>query len=272
MFTAIAPANAAPATVTSIVVGTVPTGRVGVASAIPFKVYISNITAGETLNINAEITSAPLSGGAANAASALGASYVDGDIDDNNGGVVFCLSSVSTACDDNFNAETILSGRMLASRAGVDENGDTGEGVVASTAPAFAVTDAMVAAGFIQGYVRINPDVTGTYTGLISTTYYPANGTYGDIRTSSANQVYNAGDKSASFTFTTTGAPTAVALSTVAGGTIHGGSTYGTLVAVTLTGGTLGALDSIDLTASGGGLISLDVTSPSSGDYAATKS
>jgi len=43
-FTAIAPANATPATVTSIVVGTVPTGRVGVTSAIPFKIYISNIT------------------------------------------------------------------------------------------------------------------------------------------------------------------------------------------------------------------------------------
>jgi len=258
--------------VTSIVVGTVPQGRVGVFSAIPFKVYISNITAGETLNINAEITSAPLSGGAANRASALGASYDSADIDDNNAGAIFCLSSVSTACDDNFNAETILSGRMAASRAGVDEEGDSGELVAASTAPAFAVTEAQVAAGFIQGYVRVNPDVSGTYTGLISTTYYPNNGTYGDVRSSSANQVYNAGDKSASFTFTTTGAPTAVSISTLAGGTIHGGSTYGSLVAVTLTGGTLGSLDSIDLTASGGGLISLDVTSPSSGDFAASKS
>ena len=69
-----APASAAandPANLTSIVMGIVPTGRVGVTSSIPFKIYISNITAGETLNINAEIISEPLSGGAANVASAL---------------------------------------------------------------------------------------------------------------------------------------------------------------------------------------------------------
>jgi len=276
VLTSVAPATAAsgdPANVTSIVVGTVPTGRVGVTSAIPFKVYISNITAGETLTINAEITSAPLTGGAANAASALSASYVAGDIDDNNAGLIFSLSSSSSASETAFNAETVLSGRIAATRsAGVDEEGDTGDGVAASTAPSFAVTAAQVAAGFIQGYVRVTPDVTGTYTGMISTTYYPNNGTYGDVRAAAANKQYNAGDKSASFTFSTTGAPTAVSISTVAGGTIHGGSTYGSLVAVTLTGGTLGALDSIDLTASGTGLISLDVTSPSSGDYAATKS
>jgi len=58
LMTAVAPANATPATVTSIVVGTVPQGRVGVTSAIPFKIYISGMTAGDTLNINAEITSA----------------------------------------------------------------------------------------------------------------------------------------------------------------------------------------------------------------------
>ncbi len=273
-FTAIAPANAAPATVTSIVVGTVPQGRVGVTSAIPFKIYISGMTAGDTLNINAEITSAPLSGGAANAASALGDAYVSGDKDDNANGAIFGVSSASTALTA-FNAETLLHGRVDGSRNGLDSDGTADAGTdksAGSSAPATAITDAQVAAGYIQGYVRINPDVTGTYTGLISTTYYPGGTTYGSGRTATANQVYAAGDKSASFTFTTTGAPTAVALSTVAGGTIHGGSTYGTLVAVTLTGGTLGALDSIDLTASGTGLISLDVTSPSSGDYAASKS
>jgi hypothetical protein len=270
-FTAIAPASAAPATVTSIVVGTVPQGRVGVTSAIPFKIYISGIAAGETLTINAEITSAPLSGGAANVASGLGSSWPSAAEDLNNDGSEFAVSSSSTSVAA-FNAETLTHGRVDAdvARGSVDVTADAGDGAYASNSPGTAVTDAQVAAGYIQGYVRINPDVTGTYTGIISTTLYTAG--FGNSRTTAQNSLYNAGDKSASFTFSTTGAPTAVALATVAGGTIHGGSTNGSLVSVTLTGGTLGALDSIDLTASGTGLISKDVTSPASGDFAASKS
>ena len=47
LFTAIVPANAAPAQVTSIVVGDVPQGRVGVTSAIPFKIYFTSMTAND---------------------------------------------------------------------------------------------------------------------------------------------------------------------------------------------------------------------------------
>jgi len=272
MFTAVVPANAAPATITSIVVGTVPVGRVDVTSSIPFKIYISGMTAGDTLNINAEITAAPLSGGASNRASALGASYVTADVNDNASGADFGVSSASSSFAA-FNAETLLHGRVDGSRNGLDADGSADDGTdlaAGSSAPDTAITAAQVAAGFIQGYVRITPDVTGSYTGLISTTYYPGGTTFGSGRSATANQVYAAGDKSASFTFTTTGAPTAVSLSTLAGGTLHGGSTYGSIVAVTLTGGTLGALDSIDLVASGTGLISTSVTSP--GSYAAQKS
>jgi hypothetical protein len=271
MFTAVVPANAAPATVTSIVVGTVPQGRVGVTSAIPFKIYISGMTANDTLNINAEITSAPLSGGAANVASVLGSSFTTNGGNDNNSGEVFSLSGSSSS-----NAIiTVGDGALQAGRVGttrptdgVDTSAGDTDLATASTLPTVVISSAQVALGYIQGYVRITPDVTGTYTGLISTTYYPNNGTYGDVRSAAANEVYSAGDKSASFSFSTTGAPTAMALTTLAGGTILAGSPYGAAVAVTLVGGTLGALDSIDLTASGNGKISI----ASAANYAATKS
>ena len=53
VLTAVAPATAAPQTATSIVVGTVPAGRVGVTSFVPFKIYTAGLTASDTLNINA---------------------------------------------------------------------------------------------------------------------------------------------------------------------------------------------------------------------------
>jgi len=99
---------------------------------------------------------------------------------------------------------------------------------------------------------------------LISTTNFGAS--YGLARAASANELYVAGDISASFSFTTAGAPTSVTLTQVAGGSIHAGSTYGVPVAVTLTG-TLAALDSIYLTTSGSGSISLDGST-----YATTRS
>jgi len=272
-FTAIAPASATPSTVTSIVVGTVPTGRVDVTSAIPFTIYISGLTLNDTININAEITSAPLSGGAANAASALGSSYTSAGSDDNDSGGLFQLSKSSSSYTAMDGTNTQSDGRIAASRGSiVDTYQGATELSVASSVYDYEITAADVARGSVVGFVRINPDVTGTYTGLISASNFPGNGTYGDIRSAALNELYHPGDKSASFTFSTTGAPTALELATVAGGTIHAGSTYGTIVSVKLTGGTLGALDSIDLTASGTGLISTDVTSPSSGDYAATKS
>ena len=233
-FTAIAPASAAPSTVTSIVVGTVPTGRVDVTSAIPFTIYISGLTLNDTININAEITSAPLSGGAANAASAMGISYNSVNDTANDSGGLFQLSSSSSSLAAFTGTPTYSDGRIAASRASIaDANGNaTTELSVAASVFGYVINSTDVARGSVTGYVRITPDVTGTYTGLISATNYPGNGTYGDLRSAAKNEMYTAGDKSASFTFSTTGAPTAVALATVAGGTIHAGSTYGTIVSV----------------------------------------
>ncbi len=260
VLTAVAPATAAPQTATSIVVGTVPAGRVGVTSYVPFKIYTSGLTAADTLNISAEVTSAPLSGGAANAASNLGSSYPT-DVA-NNGGGIFTLTDSGSSVSA-FASVTTNDGRIEAARAGVSDHA-AGSLSAASHVPAYVITAADVAAGYIQAYVAITPDVAGTYTGLISTTNFGAS--YGLARAASANELYVAGDISASFSFTTAGAPTSVTLTQVAGGTIHAGSTYGVPVAVTVNG-TLGALDSVDLTTSGSGTISLDGST-----YATTRS
>jgi hypothetical protein len=260
VLTYVAPASAAPQTATSIVVGTVPTGRVGVTSYVPFKIYTAALAESDTLNINAEITSAPLSGGAANAASNMGSSYATANA--NNSGALFTLTDSGSSVSA-FASVTTNDGRIEASRAGVSDSA-SGSLAAASHVPAYVITAADVAAGYIQAYVAITPDVAGTYTGLISTTNFGAS--YGQARASTANELYVAGDISASFTFTTAGAPTSVTLTQLAGGSIHAGSTYGVPVAVTLNG-TLAALDSIDLTTSGSGSISLDGST-----YATTRS
>ena len=266
VLTSVAPALAVagtPETATSVVIGTVPTGRVGVASNVPFKIYTAGLIAGETLNINAEITSAPLSGGAANAASALGSAAASNG---NNAGLQFSINSSTTVNETSYTVTT-LNGRINAARSagGVDYVGAT-DGAVSSSVPAYVILDSDVAKGYVSGNVTIKPDVTGTYTALVSATNFGAS--YGLTRAASANTMYNAGDISASFSFTTAGAPTSVSITQLAGGTIHAGSPYGVPMAVTLVGGTLGALDAIDLTTSGSGTISI----ASAANYATTKS
>lgn len=267
VLTSVAPASAAPETATSVVIGTVPTGRVGVTSYVPFKIYTASLVESDTLNISAEVTSAPLSGGAANAASNLGSSYGtaaanDTDISGADTTVeLMSLTDLSSAAS-RFASVTTENGRTAATRSGGVVNGAGGG--VASHVPSYVISAADVAAGYISGYVAIKPDVAGTYTVMVSATNFGAS--YGLTRSATVNELYIAGDISASFSFSTAGAPTSVTLTQVAGGSIHAGSTYGVPVAVTLNG-TLGSLDSVDLTTSGSGSISLDGSS-----YATTKS
>ena len=178
VLTSVAPASAAPKTASSIVVGTVPTGRVGVTSYVPIKIYAGTLTAGETLNVSAEITSAPLSGGAANIASALGGSYIAAQGDDNNGDVaadgdaigLFSFTN-SSSSSKVFAAVDTLNGRVNTTHTSFTDSPAAtagADGAVASHVPAYVVTDVDAAAGYISMWLAIKPDVTGTYTGLIS--------------------------------------------------------------------------------------------------------
>jgi len=265
VLTSVAPATAAPQTASSIVIGTVPTGRAGVTSTVSVRIYTAGLVENDTLNISAEVTSAPLTGGPANVASALSASGTTATGNDNDSGALLALSSSSSSLAA-FGSVTTAFGRIDAASRAFDASGDDGDGVVATHVPAIVITTAHIAAGYVQAYVRITPDVTGSYSVMVSATNFGAS--YGLTRSASANQIYNAGDTSATFSLSTAGAPTSVTLTQLAGGTIHAGSPYGVPVSVALVGGTLGDLDSIDLTTSGSGSISI----ASAANYATTKS
>ena len=122
VLTSVAPASAAgPETATSVVIGTVPTGRVGVTSSVPFKIYTSGLVAADTLNISAEVTSAPLLGGAANAASNMGSSYGtaaanDTDISGADTTVQLMSLTDSSSAASRFGTVTTENGRTAATR------------------------------------------------------------------------------------------------------------------------------------------------------------
>jgi len=105
--------------------------------------------------------------------------------------------------------------------------------------------------------VKVSPDVTGSYSVLVS-----ANAT--------GVENYTSGDVSASFTISTGSAPTAVTLTTLAGATILAGSPRGAAVLVTLTGGTVTGLEGITLTTSGSGSICI-ATCGTSSNYGTSK-
>jgi hypothetical protein len=255
----VVPSTATARTAASIVVGTIPSARVGTTAYVPVKIYLSSATvATDTITVNAEITSAPIMGGTANAASDMNASATDDSAND--AGELFALSQTAGAITNAGTSET--HGRMNTTRSNGATNGSaTSLGNVASSAPSYAVTDADIAAGYATYYVAITADVAGSYTALVSTNA----GTVGS---------YTAGDASASFTLTTGGAPTSVVLTTLGGGTISTAATVGNAIAVTLVGGSLSGLESILLSTSGAGVISkADGTGVVSGaSYATTQS
>ena len=257
-----AASNAAGATPTSIVIGAVPTARVGVTSYVPFKVYLpSTIGASDTINISAEVTSAPLLGGTANGASALGGDPTDAQDEDNDTDISSASTTVelmsltdSATTVSQFTSVTTENGRTGAARSSgvVSGAGTTGTGTlfVASHVPAYDPSAAEVTQGYVQGYIAIKPDVAGSYNVLVSATNNGA--AYGLARTATVAELYNAGDISATFTISTAGSPTSVTLTTVGGGTLIAGSPRGTAIAVKTVGGVLGANDTFEITTSGG--------------------
>jgi trimeric autotransporter adhesin len=238
----VVPSTATARTAASIVVGDIPASRVGQSAYVPVKVYLpSGTVAADTITINAEITAAPIMGGAANAASAfLGGS----DVSTNDSGASLALTDTSSAA--TFENTTEVHGQMNSTRSSGVTTSSTG--VFASKAPSYIIQAADISAGYIGFNVRVTPDVAGSYSVLVSTNA----GTTGS---------YTAGDANASFTLTTGGAPTGVTLTTVGGSSLNTAMTSGVAVAVSLVGGTLSGIESINLTTSGSGTISKDRSS-----------
>jgi len=244
VLSSVAPANATGRTAASLVVGDIPAVRVGATAYVPVKIYLPSGTAtSDTITIAAKVTSAPIMGGAVNAASVLGAATNGAG---NNSGGVF--SVVANAAGSAYGTGTTVDGRTAttaATTAGNTIGGDDAadDGPMASVVDNYVITAADVAAGYHTTYIKIVPDVAGSYTVMVSTN-------------ASSNQYYSAGDANASFTISTGSAPTGVALTTLGGGTISTGSPTGNAVLVSLVGGSLSGDESITLTPTGSGKIS----------------
>jgi len=242
VLSSVAPATAAQVQATSIVVGAVPQARVGTTSYVPFKVYIpSGLSGTDTLIINAEVASAPVAT-AVNAASALNASGTAAGND--SGGylnITDAPGSFAIAASSSEDA-----GRIHTTRTtGIENGAGSHTGVAAVTSGAYTLTTAEKTQGYVELYAAVTPDVAGNYTIMVST--HPDT----NRASATATEVYAAGDVSTTFTISTSGAPTGVAIAQVAGGAIHAGSPNGVPLSITLSGGLLSGVESIDLTASG---------------------
>jgi hypothetical protein len=195
------------------------------------------------MTIVAKLTSAPIMGGVANATSGLnaGGTATSNDSDAQ-------LGIVADAAGSEYSSGVNTDGRTtntLATTAGntIIVGSGSPTGPVASVVDNYVLTDADIAAGYHTTYVKIVPDVAGSYTVMVSTN-------------ASSNIYYSAGDKSATFTISTGSAPTGVTLTTLGGGTITGGSPTGNAILVSLVGGSLAGDEEITLTPSGTGKLS----------------
>ena len=242
VLSSVAPANATGRTAASLVVGDIPAVRVGAEAYVPVKVYLpSAAVATDTITIAAKVTSAPIMGGTANAASILGVSAADTANDTGQK-----LAVVKNVADQDYVTTTAAAAVVHGRATSATDNtiiATSATGGMSSVVNGYILTDADIAAGYHTTYVKIVPDVAGSYNVLVSTN---ATGT----------NKYTAGDVNTTFTISTGTAPTAVALTTLGGGTITGGSPTGNAILVSLVGGSLTGDEEILLTPSGTGKIS----------------
>jgi hypothetical protein len=248
-------ANAAGQTAASIVVGTVPSARVGATVSVPLTIYLPAASVeNDTITVNIESTSSPILGGAANAASTFGSGTTG-----NATGQVLALDDASSA--------TAISNPTIADNSGNTASADYGRldpadraagladaaGVVAATSGVYQISAADKLAGYISLVALVTPDVAGSYSFLVS-----ANAT--------GSTYYVAGHVNTSFTLTAGAtAPTGVTLTPLAGSSMVAGSPNGVPVAVTLTGGTLAGLEGVTISASGNSAVSTSVTGGTKG-------
>jgi trimeric autotransporter adhesin len=244
VLTSVAPASAVNGqTATSISVGTIPASRVGQTVVVPVTIYLpATAVANDTITISAQLTSAPLSGGVANAASAGRPAATTAN---DTGAIIDVVTTAGAALTGgtNINGRTNAAGTLIAAQDG------TYNQFAGSVQDEWVITAAAVELGYARVGIALTPDVAGSYTVMVATNATGANG-------------FVAGSPTANFTVTPGSTPTTVTITNVRGSSILAGSPNGALVKLTLDGA-LGALENITLTTSGNGAISQDVSSPS---------
>jgi hypothetical protein len=255
VLTSVAPATAVSYNPSSISIGTIPPARVGETSYVPVTLTFSQtLAAGDSVTINAQITAAPISGGVANIASALfkGAS-----------GTVNNVSGANVAPLFGFSADAAGTAFTSGTAAGqaAQTSGYIASGIAtASSNTTFAassiyyfLTDAQVLAKSVTVFIKILPDVAGTYSALVSAT-------------SGTTKGFTAGNMSTNFTLTTGTSPTTVTTTVTAGGSLLANSPTGALVRVSLTDvagnpATMSGSEVLNVTTSGNGAVAKGETS-----------
>jgi len=244
VLTAVAPANSAGQTASTVAIGAATSFRTGATNIIPVTVsFPSGYGSSDTMTINAQITAAPTQGGNANAASLLGTGSSSSA---NAAGAQLYLTTnaYGTAISNVENTTSTLNADVADGYAAVGqlksgEGLQDGAGRVAAASLSITPTSSTVSTKTI--YLVVKPDLSGSYGVMVSTN-------------ATGRTYYVAGDPSATATFATTGGVSSLtleAMNTSPVGT--GDSNNGVLIKATLKDSAgsvtnLGSLDSLKFT------------------------
>ena len=247
VLTSVAPATAGDGRVASaITIGAAPSFRTGQVNIIPITVtYPAANVLADTTTVTVQVTSAPSSGGLANAASVMGSGATAGTNGTDGAGsrLYFVSDSIGTqltagtleAVSGTPNA-AVADGTGTAGQLGTDGLVDDGTGVHAA---AFSVASAAAGVTTKTVYLAIKPDLAGSYSILVASN-------------ATGRTYYAAGDTTATATFATTGSVAAAKLTAMNTSPV-GANPNGVVLKVELTdsaglGTTLGSLDTLQLT------------------------
>jgi len=256
MLASVSPASGAAgtgSTISSVVVGTVPTARVGESVTIPVTVNVSAAGAStETVILAVKVTSAPSTLSGNTATSALSADNSTGTNTAALGARLYASTNAggtfpSTHSYAGLTASTARTTAPAGSYTGGFVVGTTTAGDLAvggaSRQAAAAVVLNLAGTASATGYVTIQPDVAGSYTLLTSATSW--------VGTDGSHMTFVAGDKSATATVTTSATgPSSVTLTRI-NSSHPASSTYGSLIRVNLNG-VLSGDEAINVTVSSG--------------------
>jgi hypothetical protein len=212
--TAVAPASAASAAPTTMMVGTAVPHRVGVASVTPitFTLPTGFVAGTDTFTVAAKVTSAPSTSGF----SVVGASGDTNNVASANG-KKYASSSILAARISFSSSSSVISANADGSSAGTTGGAETGGNYVSTAAyikPLSGTTKVTV-------NVALKADVAGAYTVMVSTSLRAV-----------ASADFASGDSSISYSVTSAGAPATITLTPIST-TAAEGST-GAIVKVTL--------------------------------------
>ncbi|NBQ97969.1 MAG: hypothetical protein EBU12_07080, partial [Microbacteriaceae bacterium] len=250
VLTSVAPATAVNGQVASaITIGAATSFKSGAVNIIPITVtFPSGSAANDTTTVTVQITSAPSSGGLANAASVMGAGATAGSNGTDGAGsrLYFATDSIGTqdASPENTPATSAGADAALADTKSIAgqllSTGLVDDGT-GPHAAAVSVTSTVAGASSKTVYLAMKPDLAGSYSILVASN-------------ATGRTYYATGDPTATATFATTGTVSTITMTALNTSPI-GINPAGVVLKLVLKdaaglGTTLGSLDTIKLTSS----------------------